>query len=224
EGGSTGDDAADYKPLIGFMEFLNNSDDATFLADLSQRLDIEKFAVYEAMMTLLNNGDDISGPGNNSYLYYAPDAKQFTVVPWDMNLAFGGIGGKLTTDGDSGQGQVFIFPAGATPGAIPEGAFAGTPTAGRSTNKMDPSTGEAREGEPGGLNNPLVKRFEADANFAAMIEEQTTELRASLYASGIADSILAARVAVLESGALDLVDQGTITSEAESLATFFTKS
>ena len=45
------------------------------------------------MMDLLDNFDDIDGPGNNSYLWYDAASGQFTVVPWDMNLAFGGRGG-----------------------------------------------------------------------------------------------------------------------------------
>jgi spore coat protein CotH len=220
EGGSTGDDAADYEPLIDFLDFLNNSDDATFLAELPERLDIEQYAVYKAMMTLLQNGDDISGPGNNSYLYYAPTAEQFTVAPWDMNLAFNGMGGgPIRAEGEPGDGGVFTFPPGATPGAMPNLVINGTPVA-----MDDPETGVVRVGGPGGIENPLVKRFAADADFAAMIEEQTTSLRASLYASGVADALLAARVAVLESGALELVDQSTITSEAESLAGYFTAS
>jgi spore coat protein CotH len=230
EGGSTKDDAADYEPLIGFLDFLNNSDDATFVAELPSRLDVDQFAVYKAMMTLINNTDDISGAGNNSYLYYAPDAEQFTVVPWDMNLAFGGLGGGMAfgQNGDmpafGNQEGGFTVPADGTPSAMPQIVIDGTPQAGFPTDMVPPDGGDARMGGPGGMNNPLVSRFQADADFAAMIEEQTTSLRASLYASGLADSILAARVAVLESGALDLVDQATITSEAESLAAFFTAS
>ncbi|CAN5385031.1 CotH kinase family protein [soil metagenome] len=233
EGGSTDDDAADYAPLIDFMDFLNNSDDTTFIAELPSRLDVDQFAVYKAMMTLINNGDDISGAGNNSYLYYAPDAEQFTVVPWDMNLAFGGMGGMgggptFSENGErpdfGTQDGSFTVPADGTPSAMPQIVIDGTPVAGAPTDMIQPGNGDNRMGGMGGMNNPLVSRFQADADFAAMIDEQTTSLRASLYASGVAESILAARVAVLESGALDLVDQSTITSEAESLAAFFTAS
>ncbi|MDP8909154.1 MAG: CotH kinase family protein, partial [Chloroflexota bacterium] len=92
EAGGTGDDAADMAPLVGFLDFLNNSKDATFIAELSDRLDVDQFAIYLAMMDLIVNFDDIDGPGNNAYLYYDPAARRFTVVPWDMNLAFSGAG------------------------------------------------------------------------------------------------------------------------------------
>ena len=55
------------------------------------RLDTEQFAVYQAMMDLIQNGDAIDGPGNNSYLHYDATTGIFTVVPWDMNLSFAGM-------------------------------------------------------------------------------------------------------------------------------------
>jgi spore coat protein CotH len=63
-----GEDNADLMPLIEFLEFLNESDDATFAAEIATRLDVDGFATYLAMQTLLDNFDDIDGPGNNSYL------------------------------------------------------------------------------------------------------------------------------------------------------------
>lgn len=59
------------------------------------------------MQELLDNFDDIDGPGNNSYLYYDTAAEQFTVVPWDYNLAFGsgpGGGGFGVEGGPPGGG------------------------------------------------------------------------------------------------------------------------
>jgi spore coat protein CotH len=88
-----GKDDLDPTPLIQFLGFVNNADDATFNSALSDRLDIESFATYLAMEELIGNFDDIDGPGNNSYLYYDPASGRFTVVPWDHNLAFGGMGG-----------------------------------------------------------------------------------------------------------------------------------
>jgi spore coat protein CotH len=88
-----GKDNADLTPLIQFLDFINSADDATFGNTLAQRLDIRSFATYLAMEELIGNFDDIDGPGNNSYLYYDPTTGSFTVVPWDHNLAFGGMGG-----------------------------------------------------------------------------------------------------------------------------------
>ena len=84
-----GKDNEDLTPLIEFLDFINNTDDATFNAELADHLDIESFATYLAMQDLIDNFDDINGPGNNSYLYYDSETGIFTVVAWDHNLAFG---------------------------------------------------------------------------------------------------------------------------------------
>jgi spore coat protein CotH len=103
-----GKDDADLTPLIEFLDFINNSDDATFGAELQDRLDIDAFATYLAMEELIGNFDDIDGPGNNSYLYYDLQTGVFTVVPWDHNLAFGGFGGGNTPAGAAAQGDAAV--------------------------------------------------------------------------------------------------------------------
>ncbi|MEZ5207633.1 MAG: CotH kinase family protein [Acidimicrobiales bacterium] len=124
-----GDDAAEYEEvfdlesgddetlehLTAFLEFINESDDTTFAAELSSWLDVDAFATYLAMQDLVDNFDDIDGPGNNSYLYYDPSTDQMTVVPWDLNLAFGVMGGTPATDGTQaggGQAGAPAMPAG----------------------------------------------------------------------------------------------------------------
>jgi spore coat protein CotH len=221
EAGGTGDDATDYAPLIEFLGFLNNSDDATFVAELPARLDIDQFAVYRAMMLLIENFDDISGPGNNSYLYYGPESDQFTVVPWDMNLAFGSMGAmRIERDGPLDDFFPRLFDDSETPPELPDGAA--TPAVG--DNIDGPGDGFVRIGGPGGIENPLVKRFDAVPEFAALVDSQQETLRASLYESGVADQILARWVGVLESGASNLVDSESIASESEAVAAFFTAS
>ncbi|MGB0114577.1 MAG: CotH kinase family protein, partial [Ilumatobacteraceae bacterium] len=84
-----GDDNADLTELIEFLDFVNNTDDDTFESELGDHLDIEAFATYLAMQDLIDNFDDIDGPGNNSYLYLDTETDRFTVVAWDHNLAFG---------------------------------------------------------------------------------------------------------------------------------------
>src|SRR5690606_22203271 len=96
------------------------------------------FATYLAMQDLLDNFDDINGPGNNAYLYWDTETEQFTVVPWDYNLAFGqrpmggGGGGDF---GGGGPGGDFGGGDRPTPpgGTFPEGM---EPPAG-----MEPPTG-----------------------------------------------------------------------------------
>jgi spore coat protein CotH len=88
-----GKDNTDLTPLVEFLDFVNNSDTATFNSTLAAKLDVDSFATYLAMEELIGNFDDIDGPGNNSYLCYDASTGRFTIVPWDHNLAFGGMGG-----------------------------------------------------------------------------------------------------------------------------------
>ncbi len=219
EAGGTGDDQDDMQPLIEFLDFVNNSDDATFTVELPNRLDVDAFVVYLAMMDLIANFDDIDGPGNNSYLYYAPNPDQFTVVPWDMNLAFGDLGSVARFPGG---GQP---PDGIDPSTLPAPSDSATPTA---TDDMPPDglpfPNNDMRGGLGGRSNPLVERFNAVADYATLVDATSTSLRADLYESGAASAVLDRWVGVLESGASTLVDQVTITSESAAIARFFTTS
>jgi spore coat protein CotH len=232
EGGS---DVADLTPLIEFLQFIDESDDQTFADQLPERVDVEAFATYLAMMDLLGNSDDIDGPGNNAYLWYDAETTQFTIVPWDLNLAFNGGGfglgggggppmppmeGELPTDGslpeDFNPGQL---PEGFDPEQLPEG-FA--PPEGFDPGNL-PSEGGAGPRGGFGRSNKLVERFHANAEFENLYQQALTDLRASLYESGVADAILAARVETLNSDAAHLVDSDTVTREANTIAAQFSE-
>ena len=184
-----GDD--DLEPLMDFLEFINNSDDATFGADLDEWLDTESFATYLAFQDLVGNADDIDGRGNNSYLQYDYETDTFTVVSWDLNLAFNtaNVGG-----GGAGQGGGGARPAA---GDRPAGPGAG---------------GAAGEGD-----NVLVNRFMANDTFAQMYAEATADLTDSLFESGAAVEAVASWVEVLTSQASDLVDTATIEADAAAI-------
>ena len=104
----TNTDEENFKPLTDFLKFINNSDDATFAAELSKHLDIAAFAEYLAGQELVANQDDIDGPGNNSYLRYDVKTGLMTVVSWDLNLSFGSMGG-----GGGGGAAARTVPGGA---------------------------------------------------------------------------------------------------------------
>ncbi len=202
-----GDDNADLGVVIDLLEFLNRSNDATFDAELARRLDVDAFARYLAMQDLVGNFDDIDGPGNNSYLYFDTRTEKFTVVPWDLNLAFGtmvaaGVGG--------GPGIV-----GAPGGAMPGGQGNPAPGGGART----PNGGGARG--PGGRTNILVQRFHASSKFEALYQQQLSALRAQLYTSGTAKQILDRCADVLQRHATTLVSSATITQEAARIAAYF---
>ena len=209
-------------PLISFLDFINNSSDAVFASDLGKHLDVAAFARYLALQDLVGNWDDIDGPGNNSYLRYDAGTKQFTVLSWDLNLAFsgsagpGGAGGAQPPAGGvqapSGEVQA---PAGGfqPPGGVqpPSGGRQAPAGAGQ----------QARPGGPGGRANILVQRFQANAAFSAMYNQAKTDLKAQLYTSGKAAEVLSRWSGVLTTHAGDLVDAATVDREAANIAKMF---
>jgi spore coat protein CotH len=204
-----GKDNTDLSPLIDFLGFINNSDDATFVAELEQWLDIDSFATYLAMQELIDNQDDIDGRGNNSYLHYNTDTGEFTVVAWDHNLAFGltpGPGDRADLPSDFAAGGFDEAPA---PGDI----GAGTRPPGGPEERPG---GQGTPGAPGlEKSNVLVERFLANDAWSALVETQTEELRAELYDSGVAEQILSDWSDIV--AASGLVDAATIESEAAQI-------
>ncbi|MCB1256270.1 MAG: CotH kinase family protein [Microthrixaceae bacterium] len=201
-----GKKVTDMTPLIEFLKFINESDDETFASDLSKYLDVDSFATYLAMMDLVGNFDDISGPGNNAYLWWDQKSGVFTVVPWDLNLAFG-----VSPGGGGGRG-------GAAPGAGgPPGGFPSGGSQGGRTNQG----GQRPNGGGFGRSNPLVERFHSTETFEALYQQKLTELRSELFDSGEAQTILDSQSKVLMDQASDLVDEATITSESDRIAESF---
>jgi spore coat protein CotH len=89
---------ADLAPLIRFMRFIDQADDATFENDLPKYLDLDSFATYLAVNALLVNTDSMIGMNNNYYLYYDESADQFTILMWDANESLGKLSGSATLD------------------------------------------------------------------------------------------------------------------------------
>jgi spore coat protein CotH len=191
----------DLTPLIEFLDFINNSTDEEFAAQLPNRLDVEAFARYLAFEDLINNFDDIAGPGNNSYLYFDTNSDKFTVVAWDHNLAF------TTGFGPGGGG-----PSGGFPANLPDGCtFPGIPTDGQA-----PPAG-AGGGNPFNRPNTLVNRFDGNTEFKAMYDEAKAALTKSLFTSGAAQKSLDAWVEIITTGAADLVNEAKLTKLADEI-------
>ncbi|NTU56996.1 MAG: hypothetical protein HGA79_12165 [Anaerolineales bacterium] len=106
---------ADLAPLIAFMRFLDQSDDATFESELPDWLDVDSFATYLALNNLLVNTDSMIGMNNNYYLYYDEAEECFTLLMWDANESLSKLGGNTTFDlyfQNTGMGR------GAAPGGM----------------------------------------------------------------------------------------------------------
>lgn len=202
----------DYAPLIDLLQWVSESTDEEFAADLDDHLDVESFATYLAFQDLVSNSDDIDGPGNNSYLYYDPDSGVFTVVNWDLNLAFAAMPG-----GGAGPGA----PGGSgLPGGGPQDAQAdadgGRPAPG-DIPQQGGGPGDGRGGGMGG-SNILAERFLANDDFAALVTSENERLQNELIDSGVASDLLSAWTETIIDGASDLVEADVITAESEALA------
>lgn len=208
----------DLQPVMRLLDFVNNSSDEDFAGKLDDYLDINAFAEYLAMQSLLSNGDAMDGPGNNYYLWYNTDDKKFTVLSWDLNMALSGMGGAL-------GGAAMGVPAGAAEDAVPGDTSTGMPT-GMPTDMPTPPDGfpgaptgdvprggervrpEGFGGEGGGSRGSgiLKERFLADAGFATLYEQTYTTLYEQLIASGYAQKTLDGIVA----RATDAGDAGAV--------------
>jgi spore coat protein H len=75
---------ADWSKLIKMLEVLNNG------GDIEKYLDVDAALKYIAVSTALVNFDSYLGSfGHNYYLYEQNGV--FTILPWDLNMSFGGF-------------------------------------------------------------------------------------------------------------------------------------
>ncbi|WP_104119039.1 CotH kinase family protein [Arthrobacter sp. B1805] len=112
------EDAADFQPIVDFLQWMEGAIDEEFDAGLADWVDVDSFARYAATMNLLVNGDDMAGPGQNYYLRYDLETEKISVVAWDLNGAMtgdaslspdeqatiGGRGGGMDGGMDGGMG------------------------------------------------------------------------------------------------------------------------
>ncbi len=228
-----------FAALGAFLQFVNDAEDADFASSLPDKLDVEGFATYLAVQELVKNTDDMDGPGNNSYLHYDPDSEKWTVVAWDQNLSFGGMGGMGGGRGFPGGGTMPSDGGGGMPSGAPmqDGGASdgggGTPPQGgpqppTGTGDGDAptdQTGQAGQGGPGGGmgggsgGNILSERFLADSTFSALYDSTLTSVREAVYTSGDASDRLNALVTLLTKDASDLVTSDQIQSDADTIST-----
>ncbi|WP_183095694.1 CotH kinase family protein [Nocardioides stalactiti] len=218
----------DYAALTAFLQWIEEAADEEFAAELPERLDVEAFATYLAFEDLIGNFDDIDGPGNNSYLAWDAVAGRMTVVAWDHNLAFGGVGGGMRRgpgpDGELPEGvepgDQLVLPEGFEPPEgleLPEGFE--PPEGLELPEGFEPPSGGMMVGRGGA--NPLVERFQADEELSALYDEAVVRLQAELYDDGTAQEVLDRWVELIEEAASDLVDAETLAEEAEQVSSYF---
>ncbi|MBD91064.1 MAG: hypothetical protein CL940_12075, partial [Deltaproteobacteria bacterium] len=77
------EDVSDHGAFLHFVDVINHGPDE----ELATVLDVEFMLRYMALNTALVNLDSYTGNGHNYYCY--EQSGVFTVIPWDLNEAFG---------------------------------------------------------------------------------------------------------------------------------------
>ena len=87
----TNRDANDWSDLVTMLNVLNNAPAASFLAQVSQVINVEQWVRYLALDTLMMNyGPGLNrGIGNNYYLYRGVADPRFVLIPHDLDAVLG---------------------------------------------------------------------------------------------------------------------------------------
>lgn len=93
----TNENKPDYSALFRLLDVLNNEPDVTFRPEIKKILDVDQVLRFLAVSTVLVHLDNYTGMGHNYYLYEVDG--EFTILPWDLNMSFGGFDAGLDRNG-----------------------------------------------------------------------------------------------------------------------------
>ena len=91
----TNENNPDHAALFRLLEVLNNEPDETFVKEIEKVLDVDQVLRFLAVSAALVQLDNYTGTGHNYYLYET--GGKFTIIPWDLNMAFGAFNAGLDT-------------------------------------------------------------------------------------------------------------------------------
>ncbi|MHB8076031.1 CotH kinase family protein [Desulfosporosinus fructosivorans] len=94
---------SDNDSLINMLDELNNG------TDYAKVLDTEEALSYVALNVLTANMDSYLGQNKHNYYLYEDDGI-FSILPWDYNMAFGGLGGSNILIDEPTQGALSERP------------------------------------------------------------------------------------------------------------------
>lgn len=95
----------DYSDLAHFIDFLNNSNEATFIDDIEKYINVDAVLRWFAVDVLTGSWDDYWYLKNNYYLYYNRADGRFEPIPYDYDNTFG----TDWVNGDWGTRDVYNF-------------------------------------------------------------------------------------------------------------------
>ena len=93
----TNENYPDHTALLDLLEVLNNCPDDSFPSEIEKVLDVDGALRFLAASVLIVHLDNYIGSGHNYYFYEA-DGK-FSIIPWDLNEAFGTFDQGLDREG-----------------------------------------------------------------------------------------------------------------------------
>lgn len=82
--------AAQSARLIEFSRLIHKSDDAAFRDSIESFLDVDGLLRYVAVCGAICDFDSFLSTGHNYYFYLDPMRHRLVIIPWDMNMSFGG--------------------------------------------------------------------------------------------------------------------------------------
>jgi spore coat protein CotH len=93
----TNENTPDHSALFRLLDVLNNEPDETFVEEIEKVLDVDQVLRFLAVSATLVHLDNYTGTGHNYYLYEANG--KFTIIPWDLNMAFGAFNAGIDVEG-----------------------------------------------------------------------------------------------------------------------------
>ena len=99
EGAVTDTADADHRRVIKALQSISEG------TELEASMDIDNLLRYMAVHVFSVNEDSLSGMMAHNYYLYESDG-QLNLLPWDYNLAFGGMGGIGGMSAASGMGNM----------------------------------------------------------------------------------------------------------------------
>jgi spore coat protein H len=88
----TNEERVDYTALYRLLDVLNKCPDESFPTEIEKVLDVDQVLRYIAVSVMTVHMDNFVGQMCHNFYLYEANGK-FTVIPWDLNMVFGGFGG-----------------------------------------------------------------------------------------------------------------------------------
>jgi spore coat protein CotH len=179
----TDDDPASYSAIFDNAAFkASSTDEARLIAslknlneriDLEKTVDIAKVLNYFVAHNFTVNSDSYTGSMVHNYYLYEKDG-QLSMIPWDYNLAFGGMGGM-------GGGMGGMFGRNTQGGSAAQGSV-GVAAIDTATASVNTPIDSLLSGSSG--SRPMWDWIESDETYIKMYHDAYLNLIESFFDSG----------------------------------------